>query len=89
MTVQAETLDTNKNTAPRRGRVTPNPVRFPKIVNVAVSQEIGAALDRAKMQFCGLGYTESDIVRLALFEWAGAKGFLVPLNGKKEANNAA
>ncbi|HEY6258214.1 MAG TPA: hypothetical protein VIY51_20725 [Xanthobacteraceae bacterium] len=78
----------SKAPAPRRGRATPNPTRFPRIVNICVSTEIGDAVDRAKQSFAGLGYTESDVVRLALFEWTSAKGYFRHHSGNgQEANS--
>jgi len=66
------------------GRRPPNPVRFPHVINVAVSVEIADALERARLSFVGLGSTASDVVRLALFEWLSARGFHQSTNGKHE-----
>jgi hypothetical protein len=56
----------------------PNPVRFPHLINVAVSTPIAEGLARAKSAFNGLGYTDSDIVRRALHDWLHAQSFLAP-----------
>lgn len=69
--------------APRRRRA-PNEARFPVIVNVAVSQQIGDAIGALRQSYAGLGYTSSDVVRLALFEWLSAKGAIQPSNGKHQ-----
>jgi hypothetical protein len=66
---------------PSRKTRTPNAIRFPHSLCVNVSPEISAALTRARQSFSGLGYTDSDLVRLALFEWLTAKRFLEPSNG--------
>lgn len=59
-----------------RGRRSGNPVRFPHVLNVAVSTEINDALERARLSFGALSYTPSDVTRLALFEWLKSKGYM-------------
>jgi hypothetical protein len=77
-------LQAEPQSAPRatRKRRTPNPIRFPHALNVNVSPQIAEALTRARQAFQGLGYTDSDIVRLCLYEWLSAKQFLQPSNGR-------
>jgi len=79
VSLQAEPHSAPKATRKRRA---PNPVRFPVALNVNISPDISAALTRARQSFSGLGYTDSDLVRLALFEWLSAKQFLQPSNGR-------
>ena len=69
--------------ATRRRRAA-NAVRFPAVINVAAPQEIADALERVRLSFAALGYTDSDIVRLALYEWLTARGALQPKNGHQQ-----
>jgi hypothetical protein len=78
VSLQAEPQSATKATRKRRE---PNRIRFPVALNVNISPDISAALTRARQSFAGLGYTDSDLVRLALFEWLSAKRFLEPSNG--------
>lgn len=78
MLSQTVTSQPPATTPGRRGRPGRREPRFPNIVNVAVSREISDGLGRVCNSFqAGLGYTPSDIVRLALFEWLAARGALM------------
>ena len=77
-------LITAQPTTPNKaaGRRAPNPVRFPHVLSVCVSPEINGALEAVRDSFAALGYTSSDIVRLALFEWLSARAIRRPHNGQ-------
>lgn len=71
--------------APRRRRE----VRFPDLLNVAITREITGGLNRVCSSFGGL-YTVSDVARLALCEWLAARGALMAApqpTGNTEASN--
>jgi hypothetical protein len=70
----------------RRGRKArkvrpPNPIRYPVAIGFNTSLEMGEALERAQRSYpTNLCLSRSDVLRIAVHEWLGAKAFLQPVH---------